>query len=63
MSEPDAETVARWRRKGFDLRYGPRWYLHKDGRPPEDDDNTYVWNKAGQFWQLYDDHEEEMELT
>lgn len=23
-------------------KYGSRWYLHKDGRPPHDDDNDYV---------------------
>jgi hypothetical protein len=40
---PDQATLERWRRKGFDLRYGPRWYLHRDGRPPEEDDRAYVW--------------------
>ncbi len=27
----------------YDHRYGIRWYLYKDGRPPLNDDNDYVW--------------------
>lgn len=55
---PDEETIERWRRKGFDLRYGPHWYLHYDGRPPIDDDRDYVWSALGRVWQAVDDPED-----
>ncbi len=25
-------------------KYGSRWYLHRDGRPPHDDEDDYRWN-------------------
>lgn len=61
MNEPNAETIERWRRKGFDLRYGPRWYLHYDGRPPIDDDRAWVWSVAAQCWQVDYDYEDEVD--
>lgn len=33
-------------------QYGPRWYLHYDGRPPFDDDQDYRWN--GFQWEVID---------
>jgi hypothetical protein len=44
------------RKRQWADKYGSRWYLHYDGRPPHDDDNDYVW-RNGQ-WQL-----DEPELT
>ena len=41
----------RWQRKGLDPKYGPRWYLYKDGRPPLDDDRDYAWNPASRCWE------------
>lgn len=29
-------------------QYGARWYLHRDGTPPRDDDRDYVW-RDGQW--------------
>lgn len=39
--------------------YGPEWYKHKDGTPPRDDDETYVW-RHGQWVnvRLYEDEDE-----
>lgn len=28
----------------YDPKYGTRWYLYKDGRPPENDNSDYTWN-------------------
>ena len=38
--------------------YGSRWYLHRDGRPPSDDDNDYCWN--GVQWARLDDEGDEI---
>lgn len=40
--------------------YGSRWYLHRDGRPPHDDDNDYVWR--GSQWVRMDDEEDDVDL-
>lgn len=55
----DEATIERWRRKGLDLRYGPRWYLHRDGRPPADDDNSYVW--TGTQWAIDDEYDDDQD--
>lgn len=33
--------------------YGPKWYLYKDGTPPRNDDNNYIW--TGRQWEKSDD--------
>lgn len=40
-------------------QYGARWYLHRDGTPPHDDDTDYVW-KHGQWvpLDLYEDEDD-----
>ncbi len=58
MSKPTPEQIKRWQAKGFDLRYGPAWYKHYDGRPPLDDDRAYVWSKTALCWQVDFDYEE-----
>lgn len=64
QSRPPDATLARWRRKGLDLRYGPAWYKYRDGRPPLDDDRDYVWSVAAQCWQVEDsDADGEKERT
>ena len=40
-------------------QYGSQWYKHYDGKPPFDDDTTYVW--TGNYWQVDWDYEKEME--
>jgi hypothetical protein len=37
--------------------YGARWYLHRDGTPPRDDDNDYYW--TGVQWALLFDEDED----
>jgi hypothetical protein len=37
-------------------QYGARWYLHRDGTPPHDDEESYVW--TGSQWALADDYYE-----
>ena len=36
-------------------KYGSRWYLHYDGKPPHDDNDDYGWN--GSQWVKMDDEE------
>jgi hypothetical protein len=42
-------------------QYGALWYLHRDGTPPHDDDQDYVW--TGVQWavadELYADQDDE----
>ena len=40
-------------------RYGAQWYKHKDGVPPEDDDNDYLWNGFQWVVDNWEDREEE----
>lgn len=40
-------------------KYGPQWYLHKDGRPPLDDDNSYYW--TGHHWARDFDFDDEID--
>lgn len=35
-------------------KYGSRWYLHRDGKPPHDDDNSYRWHN-GQWTTDFED--------
>jgi hypothetical protein len=37
-------------------KYGARWYLHYDGKPPIDDDNDYYW--TGLQWAVYEYEDE-----
>lgn len=40
-------------------KYGARWYLYRDGIPPQDDDNSYVW--TGSQWSIDYDYEDEID--
>jgi hypothetical protein len=37
--------------------YGPKWYLHRDGTPPRDDDRDYIWDREFHQWVPLDDFE------
>jgi hypothetical protein len=41
--------------------YGPRWYLHRDGKPPHDDDGDYAW-RYGQWVPANDEDEDDLDL-
>jgi len=38
-------------------QYGSKWYLHKDGTPPRDDDHDYFWHRDLQQWVRADMYE------
>lgn len=44
-----------------DPRNGPRWYLFKDGVPPDADEHAYHWN--GRRWVRLDGDEPDTEGT
>jgi hypothetical protein len=48
------------RKRQWADQYGARWYLHRDGRPPHDDDDDYVW-KHNQ-WTRVDESENEDDI-
>lgn len=38
--------------------YGKDWYRYENGVPPDDDDNSYIWNRISKRWERdweYDD--------
>lgn len=52
-NDEPADTIQYRRKNKIKGIRGTDWWCYRNGVPPEDD-NDYVWNVAGQCWEIDD---------